>query len=178
MKSQQSSKPEALAARRFDINFYYIMQRPLILIATLLVLTFDTTAQIRIITGKVIDEDLNPISIVYIQSSDTTLISRYDINGQFRISIPVDTKSLIIGDVGFESASINLTDSCTQLDIVLLLRPTYDFISLKKADKLRMEQFKKLPELHFAAYRKGIFQSDSACYTQNFIPEYHRNKGK
>src|SRR5437899_1910318 len=112
----------ALAARQYDINLNYIMQRLLILIATLLVLTFDTTSQIRIIIGKVVDEDLNPIPQVYIQTSDTTLLSRHDTNGQFRISIPVDTKSLIIRDVGFESASINLTDSCTQLDIVLLLR--------------------------------------------------------
>ncbi len=109
------------------------MQRPLILIATLLVLTFDTTAQTRIITGKVIGKDLNPISQVFIRSSDTTLLTKYDINGQFRISIPVDTKSLIFRDVGFESASINLTDSCNQLDIVLLLSGTYDFISLKKS---------------------------------------------
>ena len=154
------------------------MQRPLILIASLLFLTFDTTAQIRIITGMVIDKDLNPISQVHIQSADTTLVSKYDINGQFRISIPVGTKSLTIGDVGFESASINLTDSCNQLEIVLLLSGTYDFISLKKVDKLRMKKFKKLPELHFAAYQKGIFRSDSACYTQSFIPYYHRNKGK
>jgi hypothetical protein len=136
------------------------------------------TAQIRIITGKVIDEYLNPISLVYIQSSDTTLVSRYDSSGQFRVSIPVDTKSLIITNVGFEPASIDLPDSCNHLDIVLLLSSTYDFISLKKADKLRLKKFKKLPELHFAAYKKGIFQSDSACYTQNFIPDYHRNKSK
>jgi hypothetical protein len=154
------------------------MQRPFLLIAALLLLTFHTTAQTKIITGKVIDEDLNPISIVYIQTPDTAFSSRYDINGHFSISIPSDTKSLAIGDIGFESASINLTDSCTQLDIILLFQWTHDFISLKKADKLRMKQFKKLPELHFTAYQKGIFQSDSACYTQNFIPYYHRNKSK
>ncbi|MGN6601217.1 MAG: hypothetical protein ACTHK8_02135 [Ginsengibacter sp.] len=141
-------------------------------------MTFETTAQTRTITGKVIGEDLKPISQVFIQSSDTTLVTKYNINGQFRISISSDTKSLIIGDVGFESASINLTDRCNQLDIVLLARPTYDFISLKKADRLRWKQFKKLPELHFAAYQKGIFQTNSECYTQNFIPNYHRTKSK
>lgn len=167
-----------LVARQFDLNPYNIMQRSLILIVTLLVLTFHTRAQSRIITGKVIDEDLNPLLQVYIQSSNETLLGKTDINGQFKISIPVDTKSLIIGYVGFESASINLTDSCNQLDIVLLFSYTYDFISLKKVDKLRMKQFKKLPQLHFAAYQKGIFLSDSACYTQNFIPEYKRNKSK
>ena len=154
------------------------MRRPLILIATILFLTFDTTAQIRIIIGKVIDKFLNPISQAYIQNSHTILLGKTDINGQFRISIPIETKLLIIAGVGFESASINLTDSCNQFDIVLLLSGTYDFISLKKVDKLRMKQYKKLPELHFAAYQKGIFGSDSACYTQNFIPNYHRNKSR
>jgi hypothetical protein len=154
------------------------MQRPLIQIASLLILTFNTTAQTRIITGKVIDKDFNPISQVFIQFADTSLITKYDINGKFRISIPVDTKSLLIGDVGLESASINLLDSCNQLEIVFLLSGTYDFISLKKVDKLRMKEFKKLPELHFAAYQKGIFRSDSACYSQNFIPNFHGNKSK
>ena len=152
------------------------MQRSLIVIASLLFLTFDTTAQTRIITGTVIDKELKPISQVAIQFADTTVFTKYDINGQFKISIPINTKSLIIGDVGFEPASINLTDSCNQLDIVLLLSGTYDFISLKKVDKLRMKEFKKLPELQFAAYKKGIFRSNSACYTQSFIPNYHRNK--
>lgn len=154
------------------------MQRLLILIAALLTLNFDTTAQLRIITGKVIDKDLNLIPQVFIKYSDISFLTKYDINGQFRISIPIETKSLIIADVGFESASINLTDSCNQLDIVLLSSGTYDFISLKKVDKLRMKEFKRLSELHFAAYQKGIFQTDSACYTQNFIPSYYRNKSK
>lgn len=152
--------------------------RTLILIATHLFLAFDSMAQTRVITGKAIDKDLNPVFQVYIQSSDTTLPSRYDINGEFSVSIPVDTRSLIISAVGFEPASINLTDSCSQLEIVLLHSGTYDFISLKKVDKLRMKEFKKLPQLHFAAYRKGIFGSDSPCYTMNFIPHYHKNKSR
>jgi len=154
------------------------MQRHLILIATLLFLTSESRGQIRVIYGKVIDKDLNPISQVFIHYSDTTVLTKYNSNGQFIVSIPADTKSLLIGDVGFESASINLMDSCNQIDIVLLLMGTYDFTSLKKVDKLRMKQFKKLPELHFAAYQKGIFHSDSVCYKQNFMPNYNRKKDK
>ena len=123
-------------------------------------MTFDTTAQTRIITGKVVDKDLNPVYQVVVQFADTTLTTKFDINGQFKISIPIDTKSLIIGNVGFEPASINLTDSCNQLDIVLLLSGTFDFISLKKVDKLRMREFKKLPhdivEKHICFYTSTV----------------------
>ena len=48
---------------------------------------------------------------------------------------------------------------------------TYDFISLKKVDKLRMKRFKKLPEFHLTAYKKGIFTTEQACYEQPFMPE-------
>lgn len=154
------------------------MQQLLFLLATILLLTVDTTAQTKVITGKIIDQDFNPISKVYIQYHDTAFSNKVDINGQFKILIPSDTKSLVIGDIGFESASINLMDSCNQLDIVLLFSWTHDFISLKKVDKLRLRQFKKLPELHLAAYQQGIFKSESACYTQNFIPFYDKNKSK
>ena len=47
---------------------------------------------------------------------------------------------------------------------------TYDFISLKKVDKLQMKRFKKLSELHLTAYQKGIFTTEQPCYEQNYIP--------
>lgn len=148
------------------------------LISTVLFLIFTATAQTKIITGKVIDRELKPVVGFVIQYSDTTIFTKYDMNGLFSISIPVDTKSITIGAVGFESASMDLTDSCHQLEMVLLFRPTYDFITLKKADKLRMKEFKKLSALHFEAYQKGIFQSASPCYTQHFIPAYNSSKSK
>lgn len=154
------------------------MQRALMLISTVLFWGFSSTAQTKIINGKVIDKELKPVLGVVIQYSDTAIFTKYDINGQFSLSIPVNTNSFLIAAVGFESASIDLTDSCHQLEIVLLFRPTYDFITLKKADKLRMKEFKKLSALHFAAFQKGIFQSDSVCYTQHFIPDYDRSKSK
>ena len=148
------------------------------LLSTVLFLTITAKAQTKIITGKVIDRELKPVLGVVIQYSDTNIFSKYDMNGLFSIPIPVYTKSLTIAAVGFESASIDLTDSCHQLEIVLLFRPTYDFITLKKADKLRMKEFKKLSALHFEAYQKGIFQSAIPCYTQHFIPDYDSSKSK
>jgi predicted peroxiredoxin len=45
---------------------------------------------------------------------------------------------------------------------------SYDFISPKKAGRLRLKRFKKLPELHRNAYNQGVFLTRIACYEQKF----------
>ena len=39
-----------------------------------------------------------------------------------------------------------------------------------------MKRFKKLPELHKEAFEKGIFKTDEAFYTQEFIPYYKKKQ--
>ena len=41
---------------------------------------------------------------------------------------------------------------------------------------MRMKEFKKLPAIHKEAFEKGIFKTDSACYTQEFIPRYMKKQ--
>ena len=74
-----------------------------------------------------------------------------------------------------EPTIIELKDKCDDVEVVMILRSTYDFITLKKVDKLRMKKFKKLPELHREAFEKGIFKTDKACYSQEFISHYKKN---
>jgi len=57
-----------------------------------------------------------------------------------------------------------------------MLSSSYDFITLKKVDRLRMKRFKQLPEKHKEAFEKGIFKTDMACYTQEFIPDYKKKQ--
>lgn len=63
-----------------------------------------------------------------------------------------------------------------KLKLVMMLSSTYDFMSPKKVDRLRMKRFKKLPELHKEAFEKGIFKTEKACYTREFIPYYYNKK--
>ena len=76
---------------------------------------------------------------------------------------------MLFSFVGFESLNIELTLGCEKVDIIMISISTYDFITLKKADRLRMKRFKKLPKLHKEAFEKGIFKTDKACYSQEFI---------
>lgn len=149
-----------------------------VLISTLLLLNTNAISQMRVINGKVIDEKLNPILYINVKINDSIFPIKTDTTGQFRLSIPNETKTLKIGEVGFEWSDINLTEECNQIEIVLLSHWIYDFISIKKADKLRRKQFKKLPNLHSQAFKKGIFSRGTVCYNQNFVSYYNKKRRK
>ena len=50
--------------------------------------------QTRTIIGRVITEDLEPLVMVHIQTSDTVLLGKTDIDGRFKINIPQETDKL------------------------------------------------------------------------------------
>jgi hypothetical protein len=166
-----------LGARRPTVFIIQFM-RPLsiFLLFTISSLGFKVSGQTITISGKIIAEDLTPIPQVGIQNSDKFLLGTTDLNGRFKIEIPANTKSLFFSSIGFEWTSINLTDSCNQLDIILLYNVIYDFKTLKKVDKLRKKRFDKLPILHLEGYQKGIFSTEKSCYIQNFIQINRPNK--
>ena len=138
--------------------------------------------QTRTITGKVIGEALYPVYEARIFNADNLLLVTTDTSGNFKLEIPIETKSIIISSLGMERKNIDLTGNCSNLDIILLSSATYDFMSAGKVDRLRKKDFDKLPALHQAAFEKGIFKLVKPCYTEKFIPikkrlkEIHKNR--
>lgn len=128
-------------------------------------------SQSKTIKGRVIDDNLETLPYVSIVINDTVEVSRTDLNGFFQIDIPISMKKISFRFVGFDPTTIELVDRCDEVDVVMMVTGTYDFITLKKVDRLRLKRFKKLPELHKEAFEKGIFKTDKACYTQEFIPD-------
>lgn len=153
------------------------MKKILIIFIVLSVSACSLYSQNKTIKGRVISDQLETIPGVLILVNDTIEVGKTDINGFFQIDIPVSEKKLLFIYVGLEPTKIELIDKCDEVEVVMMLSCTYDFITLKKVDKLRMKIFKKLPELHKEAYEKGIFKTDNACYTQEFIP-YCKKKQK
>lgn len=134
-------------------------------------------SQNKTIQGRVIDNhDLDPMAYVAIIINDTVQIGRTDLNGFFQIEISDLVKKILFRSVGMEPATIELADTCNEVEVVMILSSTYDFKTLKKVDKLRKKKFKKLPALHKEAFAKGIFKTDKACYTQEFIPSYTKKR--
>lgn len=152
------------------------MKKLLIPLLVLSVSTGSLYSQNKTIKGRVISEFFETISFVSIMINDTVKVGTTDLNGFFQIDIPISVKQILFRDVGRELATIELIDTCDEVEVVMLLRGTYDFKTPKKVDRLRMKRFKKLPELHKEAFAKGIFKTDKACYTQEFIPHYKKKQ--
>ncbi|MGF7041694.1 carboxypeptidase-like regulatory domain-containing protein [Mucilaginibacter lappiensis] len=150
------------------------MQKLLISCIVLCVSTSILYAQNKIIKGRVVDDNLETLPYVSIVINDTIKVGRTDLNGFFQIDIPVSVKKISFESVGLDPATVRLVDKCDEVEVVMMLSGTYDFITLKRVDKLRMKTFRKLPKLHKEAFEKGIFKTDKACYTQEFISYYKK----
>ena len=125
-------------------------------------------SQDKTIKGRVISDYFETLAGVSIMISDTVEVGKTDLNGFFQIDIPVTEKSLSFGSVGLDPTTIELVDKCYKIEIVMILSSTYDFISLRRAERKRKKRFKKLLEIHKQAFEKGIFETEYACYNREF----------
>jgi hypothetical protein len=116
----------------------------------------------------VISEDLEIVPYATIMSLDTVKIGKTNLDGQFNISINAETNQLMFWFVGMEPLTIKFSDNCNKLELIMMYGVHYDFISLRKADRLRKKRFDKLPDVRRKAFEQGIFKSDSLNYSQEF----------
>lgn len=152
------------------------MKKLIIIFLVLGASTSSLYSQNKTIKGKVISNQFETMAGVLIRINDTVEVGRTDLNGFFQLNIPVSEKKILFKGVGLEPAIIELVDTCNEVEIVMMLSGTYDFMTLKKVDRLRKKKFKKLPELHKEAFAKGIFKTDKVCYIQEFIPYYKKKQ--
>jgi hypothetical protein len=150
------------------------MKKLLISCVILCVSTSIVCAQNKIIKGRVVDDNLETLPYVSIVINDTVEVGKTDLDGFFQINIPVSVKKISFKSVGLDQANVTLVDKCDEVEVVMILTGHYDFITLKRVDKLRMKKFRKLPKLYREAFEKGIFKMDQACYTQEFISYYNK----
>lgn len=152
------------------------MKKLLIICLVFSVSTSSLYSQNKIIKGRVASNQFDILNGVSITINDTVEVGRTDLNGFFQINVPVSERKILFRGVGLEPAIIEIVDTCNDLEIVMLLSSTDDFITLRKADRLRKKRFKKIPELHKEAFDKGIFKTAKACYVQEFIPYYKKER--
>ena len=148
------------------------MKKLLIILIILNVSTCSLYSQNKTIKGRIIDENLETLPYVSIMINDTVKVGRTDLNGFFCIDIPISDKKIFLGSVGLDPTIIELVDNYNKIEVVMMLTGTYDFITLKHADRKREKRYKKLPEIHKQAFEKGIFETEYACYNRKFEPFY------
>ena len=148
------------------------MKKSLIIFIVLSVSICSLYSQNKTIKGRVISEFFETMPEVSIVIKDTIEVGRTDLNGFFQIEIPVCENKILFGSVGLEPATIGLVDKCDKIEVVMMLSGTYDFITLKHAERKRKKRYKKLPEIHKQAFEKGIFETEYACYNRKFESFY------
>ncbi|PYF75076.1 carboxypeptidase-like regulatory domain-containing protein [Pedobacter nutrimenti] len=146
------------------------MRRLFIICTVLCISTNILYAQSKTIKGRIVDDHLETLAYVSIVINDTVKVGKTDLNGFFQIDVPISVKKISFESVGLDKATIKLADKCNEVEVVMMLRGTYDFITIKRVDNLRRKTFMKLPKLHKEAFEKGIFKTDKACYVQEFTP--------
>lgn len=129
-------------------------------------------SQNKTIKGRLIAEDFHILAGVSIMINDTIKVGNTDVNGFFKVEIPICEKKLSFDFVGLEPTTIELTNNCDNIEVVIMYIFTYDFISLRRAERKRKKRYKKLPEIHKQAFEKGIFETEQACYNREFEPFY------
>jgi hypothetical protein len=125
--------------------------------------------QNKTIKGRIIDEELEFMPMVSILNNHNVEVGKTDMKGFFQIEMPVSENMLSFRFAGLEPLTIELTDRCDEVEVVMMLSATYDFITPKKVNKLRKKRFKQLQKLHKDAFEKGIFKTYEACYIQEFV---------
>lgn len=146
------------------------MKLSIVVIIALLAFNNNLVGQSRLLQGRVIPKHLEPLPGVRIQNGDTTIFGETDLEGRFKIKLPEETKTIVLRGIGLEPAIIILNDSCDTLEVIMILAGTYDFMSSNKIDRLRLKEFKHLPELYIQAYNKGLFTKSTVCYSRQFEP--------
>ena len=123
-----------------------------------------SSAQERIISGKVIGQELIEYPGVLVMTSDSKVLDTTDFNGNFRFKYSEEIKSIKFVFPMLQQEEVKLTDSCDHLEVILPDEWIYDFVSIKRAERKKKRDRKRiLPKLYAEAYEKGIFKNEKSC---------------
>jgi hypothetical protein len=117
----------------------------------------------KTLTGRILSEELEGLAMSSIYAQDDTVIGKTDMAGYFKIDVPISDNKIVFKGLGMEWATVNLSGECANLEVILLYRPTYCFMSPRRANRKRFKRFKHLPQLQQQAYEKGLFKSPAPC---------------
>jgi hypothetical protein len=122
----------------------------------------------KTLTGRLLDDRLEGVPRANICARDTTVIGTTDMEGYFKVDVSVNTNTLIFTSIGMELTTVNLSADCSNLEVILLLASSYDFMSVRRVNRQEFKRFKHLPQLHQQAYEKGLFKSRAPCASPIF----------
>jgi hypothetical protein len=130
-----------------------------------LLVSFTLHSQTRVISGKVIGQDLIELPAIKIFDESNELIGETDFNGNFKLEIKTPIKKILFSGIGYQTETLEIIDNCDYIQIIVLYDWIIDFVSLKKAERIiKRDRKKLLPKLYAEAFRKEIFDISKDCW--------------
>jgi hypothetical protein len=127
----------------------------LALLAVVLSLGTSPAQPTKALTGRLLDDHLEGVPRANICARDRTIIGTTDMEGYFKVDVPVNTNTLIFMSVGMEWNTVNLSADCLNLEVILLLASSYDFMSVRRVNRQEFKRFKHLPTYISKRIRKA-----------------------
>jgi hypothetical protein len=119
------------------------------------------------ISGKIVDQNLNELPNVIVMTLDSKVLDTTDFHGSFNFQFNPEIKKIKVRGLMYQEEEIELIESCNTLEIVLLEVWIYDFVTVKKAERKRIRDRKKiLTKLYSEAYERKIFTNQNECRTK------------
>ena len=122
----------------------------------------NSAAQEKKLSGKIIDQHLNPLPWVLIQTLDSTYYTNTNENGLYSLNLPEKTKKVKIKCIGMETEVIKINNYC-HFDIILLDDIIVEFETNNQHIKSYKKRKKELPKLYKESIKKGILLGKRKC---------------
>ncbi|MER2998943.1 carboxypeptidase-like regulatory domain-containing protein [Pontibacter populi] len=118
--------------------------------------------QNKIISGRIIDEHLNPLADAVIQTLDSTYAARADKDGYYVLKVPEETKRIKAWAVGMETETFNLSNNC-EFNLILFDNIIAEFETKAEHQERYKNRKRELPRLCKEAINKGIIDKNKPC---------------
>jgi len=140
----------------------------------LAIFSLSSYGQTKLISGKVMISDF-PIennleehefwnaSEAVIIGNDSIRLGIADKDGIFEMEIPDNIQFITVALIGMYPEKIELNGNCDYFEIILLPDAIYDFVTLRKEERLRKKDRERLFELYREAYRRKLFKLEKPC---------------
>ena len=128
---------------------------------------FNSYSQNKTIEGRVISDQLENLPGVFIMIDDSIKIGITDLNGFFKIDVPLSVNKISLKGFGIEPGNIMLQDNCDFMEVVMLLSSSSDFALPQFTNIKRIKRIKLLKKSHKQAYYNGLFHTKLPCYRRD-----------
>jgi hypothetical protein len=122
-----------------------------------------SSAQIRTITGTIVDANMEVLPMVNIQNMDTVILGTTEMDGTFEIEVTESTNQLLISFIGMEWQTVQIKPNCDRVNVLLMYDGHYCHRSNKKNERRRRKYLAKQPELLELAYEQKVFGKEKPC---------------